>query len=441
MLAVDAGGSLSAKDLTNLAVARTKAELMARAYRRGGIDGMALSERDWRLGADFVLGLGTAHDLPLLAANLSCEGGSPLPASRVVSEGGLRIGIVGLTDGVVPGCTIEPGKPAAERALAELGEVDLSLILSPLPRTRTLELVDVADVVVMTSSSARVSLGRSLPVGVVARGKSLGVLDITGEGRGLWSVTQEAALKDELARIERDLGAMRERSNEASEAEKARAERRVGFAEGRRDKARKALSDYGTGDGARRATLRMIELSDEVADHPEVAGWVTETLAAMEAAAGLPIPDDAPRLVSRSAYAGSDACLGCHPAQHAQWSATPHATAWASLRDDQHGRDPACVGCHVTGWNQDGGPAAVEAITPFRGVQCEACHGPAAAHARQPTRTRPVRNPEPSTCTACHDGERDGGRFDPVAYRAKVIHTAQHEASPEVSPEVAPAKP
>jgi hypothetical protein len=73
--------------------------------------------------------------------------------------------------------------------------------------------------------------------------------------------------------------------------------------------------------------------------------------------------------------------------------------------------DPAgdilrCFSCHSTG------PitlAADEAITPHElGVRCEACHGPAAAHARDPARVRP-KNPAQLTagrlnelCGACH---------------------------------------
>ena len=28
----------------------------------------------------------------------------------------------------------------------------------------------------------------------------------------------------------------------------------------------------------------------------------------------------------------------------------------------------------------------------------------------------------PEVCTSCHDGDRDGGRFDPAVYRPKVLH-------------------
>ena len=55
-------------------------------------------------------------------------------------------------------------------------------------------------------------------------------------------------------------------------------------------------------------------------------------------------------------------------------------------------------------------------------VGCEACHGPGRAHAAAPTQVHPTRSPALETCTSCHDGVRDEGRFDPAAYLARVGH-------------------
>lgn len=445
VVVVDAGGTLSARDLRDLPVAREKARLMARALAHGGIDGMALTERDWRLGPEFVRALGTEHDLPLLAANLVCGGSRPLPGGTVVERGGLRVGVVGLTQGPVPGCLVEDAAPAAERALAELGPVDVSVVLAPGPRAtvRTLASAE-ADMVILTTSAARLGLGGSLPVGTTARGKKLDVVELVGvEGAsGVWSAEHARSLDDEVERRKRQHEVAVRRADAAAEGQRRREAKRRDFEAKRLAEARADRAAYGEGRGAFRASLRQVELSDAVADDAEVAAWVQETLGRIEAAAGLPVPDDAPRLVGgRSAWAGSDACLGCHPAEHAQWSGTPHATAWATLRDDQHGRDPACVGCHVTAWQQDDGPRTVQEISAFRGVQCEACHGPSAAHARRPTARTPVKDPPLETCTACHDGERDMGRFQPESYRARVVHTPVHEASPRVAPADAPGAP
>lgn len=153
------------------------------------------------------------------------------------------------------------------------------------------------------------------------------------------------------------------------------------------------------------------------------------------------------RLANAADYAGAPVCGKCHPAQFAAQSASAHARALAPSKPPQPGLwafgagvqaitfvgrsspetyvelddtwyrrlngigitpghktrggsplrvfDPEagilrCFSCHTTG------PLAVnaeQAITPNElGVRCEACHGPAADHARNPAKVRP-RNP------------------------------------------------
>jgi hypothetical protein len=161
----------------------------------------------------------------------------------------------------------------------------------------------------------------------------------------------------------------------------------------------------------------------------------------------LPIAPIALWLAAAAEYAGASVCAGCHSAQYQSHSTTGHARALARSKPGQPGEwafgsgaqaitfvrrldpeyyleegqswyrvlggyartpghtvaggvrdriyDPSamilrCFACHSTG------PLAVSkegAIVPNElGVQCETCHGPSAAHAREPARVRP-RNP------------------------------------------------
>ncbi|HJZ96202.1 MAG TPA: multiheme c-type cytochrome [Candidatus Solibacter sp.] len=149
--------------------------------------------------------------------------------------------------------------------------------------------------------------------------------------------------------------------------------------------------------------------------------------------------------VTAADYAGANACAKCHPAEFAAQSKSAHAHALAKSKPPQPGDwafgageqtitfvtrqdadhyieegqswykrlngfaatpgaasaagtryrtfDPAagilrCFSCHSTG------PvtlAADEAIVPHElGVRCETCHGPSAAHARDPMKVRPI---------------------------------------------------
>ncbi|MCB9528502.1 MAG: cytochrome c family protein [Myxococcales bacterium] len=100
-------------------------------------------------------------------------------------------------------------------------------------------------------------------------------------------------------------------------------------------------------------------------------------------------------------YIGAEQCKSCHPAEYAQWKATPHARASAALGPDER-RDARCTGCHAT---------AAEA--GLWGVQCESCHGPGRhywpdfimrdAHLARAAGLQS--GAEPSICRGCHTAD------------------------------------
>jgi len=100
-------------------------------------------------------------------------------------------------------------------------------------------------------------------------------------------------------------------------------------------------------------------------------------------------------------YLGAQNCKRCHEAQYTQWDSTPHARAWATLQKDNSQANPACVGCHVTGFDEPGGfVAEASGQAELTNVQCEACHGRGTEHDR--TRNQVW---SPGACTTCHSGE------------------------------------
>ena len=80
-------------------------------------------------------------------------------------------------------------------------------------------------------------------------------------------------------------------------------------------------------------------------------------------------------------YATTGLCVACHPTQAAQWRTTEHAHAFATLERTRHADEPACMGCHMTGFLLPGGAQNLETATAqFRRTWgCEACHGPSVA--------------------------------------------------------------
>ena len=146
-------------------------------------------------------------------------------------------------------------------------------------------------------------------------------------------------------------------------------------------------------------------------------------------------------------YVGVNKCKMCHLEQYKAWQMTKHASALDTLRlasaaeiADMAGRlkvevkgnpadNPACVTCHVTGYNLAGGyPAADSAKTAaVTHVTCEGCHGPGSLHIPAPTAEKKKfinGHPSASMCMQCHTPTMSPNfKFD--EYKAKGVHVAR----------------
>jgi len=102
-------------------------------------------------------------------------------------------------------------------------------------------------------------------------------------------------------------------------------------------------------------------------------------------------------------FAGASVCQGCHPDTHADWSETIHAGALEALNGIGQGENAECLPCHTVGYGA-GGFVDAAATPEFAGVQCENCHGAAAAHAANPgdEAVRPTVDIASAVCGACH---------------------------------------
>ncbi len=177
--------------------------------------------------------------------------------------------------------------------------------------------------------------------------------------------------------------------------------------------------------------ISFVPLGEDVPEDPAVRriltrhyGAIARANLAAAKAGGKPCPDparDAPSFigVDRIPPGGTRDCRNCHPGAFASWERTPHASAYETLVRGGRQFDLDCVSCHVTGWKLPGGPCDVASTAGRRGVQCEACHGPASLHAVDPP-AHIVRDPPTSTCTACHTPEHSTG-FEPSSFRGRVV--------------------
>lgn len=103
------------------------------------------------------------------------------------------------------------------------------------------------------------------------------------------------------------------------------------------------------------------------------------------------------------AYIGAERCSLCHIDTHATWTNTVHAGAFQTLKNIKMEKNASCLPCHVVAYGTTTGFINEETTPHLAGVQCENCHGPAAAHARNPLRTKPpIVTLSAEMCGGCH---------------------------------------
>ncbi len=138
-----------------------------------------------------------------------------------------------------------------------------------------------------------------------------------------------------------------------------------------------------------------------------------------------------PRAVAGNAYVGSAKCVTCHAAEHADWSASPHATAWKTLERAQRQGVRNCVACHVVGFDQPSGYEFERPDPALRDVGCEVCHGPGGQHvAKGGDQDAIVGEPGLERCAACHTSEHsDMFLLDPADFLARVGHHSSLEGN------------
>jgi len=441
---------------------RRKAELQLAAFAKGGMDALVPGDGDLALDAAWLQGAAEAAGVPLVLANVQCQGARPFAPAAVVERGGVKsllVGLMGEKARLPKGCLASRTRPALEAVLASAGPVDLVVVLShqdPQDDAALAEAVPGTDLFINAGSGATLAAPRALPGGALqlaagSRGKKLGIATVT-LNPGASGFESEGASQELASRLDRSrtrLETARKQIDATDDpGKKQRSERRAVFFEEEVTRLEAELEVVLAGRTEPRNTLSNVlkGLGETVPDDPEVAAMVEsakpEIGGAALAGAGL-VDDHAGHEHGGAghdhggaahgdagpkgfAYAGSQACAGCHPAATAQWAETPHARAWASLEAEQRQLDLDCWGCHATGAEKPGGPQHPTQVTEaLEGVGCESCHGPGAEHVKRPKDHEMIRSPGLDTCTSCHDGEQDGGRFDYETYRPKVVHAAR----------------
>jgi 2',3'-cyclic-nucleotide 2'-phosphodiesterase (5'-nucleotidase family) len=431
-VAVVDGGDLfwkgGALDERRLPQQQEKARLMVEAMSLTGLDAWVPGEADWEVGAEFLLQLVDAHETPLLAGNLVC-GERQFPGHRLVKRGGMRIGFIGVVDYTVVGCSVSDPALAALEAAEALGEVDLLMGIFHGEATLDSKVLDaLPDLDFFFNGHTGQSQSNPREVkgawflGTGKRGKRIGRLALEWSGdEGAWvSAGAQAALETRLDRYRTRVRTSRLDLEDAkSDAEKKKLQRRIDHHQKQAEKVELEIAELGEEASDNRFRHSLVDLDRKIEDHSPTAVLVAAAKDKIEAAA---LKGAQATRKSQLPFVGSETCRGCHPAQYAQWKSTPHASAWASLVADNRSMDADCFACHVTGAHHPKGPTFPTEVGPLLvNVGCEACHGPGEAHLAKPVASMHA-GAVLETCTDCHDGIRDEGRFDAEIYLPKVTH-------------------
>ncbi len=150
-------------------------------------------------------------------------------------------------------------------------------------------------------------------------------------------------------------------------------------------------------------------------------------------------------------FVGSARCASCHASIHAAWAKTKHAHALDTLTSIQYDYDPECIRCHVVGWERADRGGWIRRASGFQdpersaflgGVGCENCHGPGSLHIDDPWNPAHfgeagpnTRAPSQSDCMRCHDIENSHGFADAYdQFRAHIDHRVVDPATRTVVP-------
>lgn len=422
---------------------RQKAVQLTRILGTLGLSAYAPGPADFALGSAVWQQLSGALSATALVSDTSASG------SVVRTVGGVRVGVVGVTDRDGAGGDGGPASPvdpvAAARtavAAARAGGAQTVVLLASVSRrvARTLAALDGVDFVIAARHEGNTAppperIGNAYLLTATNQGKSLGVVDLWMDDAAPWQDVSEATRSAELARLDGRIRELRRRldtwrADPSADPAAVQAQSQRLDALLRERETRAAQSDAATG---RRFAARAVEIDPDV---PRLGAVQTEIGQYFRAVnehnraeyASLQPPAPSP---GQPSYVGVEACRDCHEDAYTVWQRTSHARAYRTLEVASKNFNLSCVGCHVTGYRQPGGSEVVQRVVVgeprLQNVQCEVCHGPGSAHiaatggaARRATIRRTTALDGNFCATQCHTPEHSD-HFNFATYLPRIL--------------------
>jgi hypothetical protein len=187
-----------------------------------------------------------------------------------------------------------------------------------------------------------------------------------------------------------------------------------------------ARRDPGSESGQARQSLGKARRRDGIQIESVTGMWINTSVLASAVLAiatvaftpGAAFSPDGQGSSNAERFAWAESCKSCHPDIYESWLKTKHAKALDRLSSAEQQQD--CVVCHTTG---GGGKIERDGKIVNKHVQCEACHGAAAAHAADPfNRDGLTRTPSAAVCEGCHNDKSPRFRGFHYAGMVKLSH-------------------
>ena len=297
---VDAGdltGKSSALSESRLVQRRIKASVQFEAYAAGGIDAMVPGDWDLVLGVEWLTDAAEKFSLPYIAANLQCKDWTVKPG-RLVERDGLRVAFIGVVGpGTFGPCEASSAVPAVAKAVRELGDADLHVLLSHQPIEHDLSIVDsVSEIDVVVNGHGRSQFEQPRALGMNAiqlaagtQGKRLGVAQITVRDGAVGFEIEgaQAAAMERLKVLQQRVRRARERMEaEQDESARNRADQRHRRLMAEAAEVEQRLAVYASNEDAVQNLVanRLVDLSDDVEDDPVVLQMLNTAKEKIEAA-------------------------------------------------------------------------------------------------------------------------------------------------------------
>jgi hypothetical protein len=384
--------------------AEIKFAVSAEALKKMDYKAAAFGPDDLRLSAtEIVAAVAGAQPADSIFVSANVNLFDLTPKTRVVEAGGMKLGITSVLGGQYqerinnPDVVIEPAAEALAKAVGELADCDVRILLAHATIGETKE------------------LARQFPQFEVV---------VTSDGHDIPPLEPEA-IEGAKARL-------------IEVAPKGMYAIVVGFFD----------------DPEQPVRYQRVALDSRYPDSPQMKALMTDYQDQLRrlgwSELGLkpaPHPRAEPGSELAGKFAGAASCKECHPTSFGIWSKTPHAQATATLArlDPPRQFDAECVSCHATGWNPQeyypyaSGFEGLEATPHLAGNQCENCHGPAAAHVAAEEGRNRIRKDEEreklkltaafaleNVCIKCHDHD-NSPEFNEKSFEAHYWPKVEHK--------------